>query len=83
VIINKYCLLTPFTWNLLEVISASPNRHRKYNINTNHFEDDHEENNDWDDDPNADNEEPERKWSDLKMLPGFARNPVLVSSQAT
>jgi len=78
-IIEKYHLLAPFTWNLLETISASPNKHCKYNIKTDKFEDDHEERDDWDDDPNANNEEPERKWDDLKMQQGFSRNPVLVS----
>jgi len=79
VIVNKYRLLSPFTWNLLETISASPNRYRKYNIKTNHFEDDHEKNDDWNDDPNADDDEPERTWNGMKMPEGFSRNPVLVS----
>ena len=77
VILDKYSQLAPFTWNLLETISASPNKHRKYNTATNEFEDDIEEKDDWDDDPNHDDEEPERKW-DLKTLQGFSRNPVLV-----
>ena len=29
VIVKKYRLLAPFTWTLLETISASPNKHRK------------------------------------------------------
>ena len=78
-ILDKYHQLAPFTWNLLETISASPNRHRKYNAKTNEFEDD-EEVEDWDDDPNCD-EEAERKW-DLKTPQGFSRNPVLVSGRA-
>jgi hypothetical protein len=78
-ILEKYRLLAPFTWNLLETISASPNKHRKYNIKTDRFEDDQEERDDWDDDPNADNEEPEGRWDDLKTPMGFSRNPVLVS----
>jgi hypothetical protein len=56
VILDKYHQLAPFTWNLLETISASPNRHRKYNVKTNKFEDDEEQkedsDSDWDDDPN-------------------------------
>jgi hypothetical protein len=76
VILDKYHQLAPFTWNLLETISASPNKHRKYNTKTNDFEDDEEEK-DWDDDPNCDDEGPERKW-DLKTPQGFSRNPVLV-----
>jgi hypothetical protein len=76
VIVDKYHQIAPFTWNLLETISASPNRHRKYNAKINEFEDDEEEKDDWDDDPNCD-EEPERKW-DLKTPQGFSRNPVLV-----
>jgi len=60
VILDKYCQLAPFTWNLLETISASPNRHRKYNTKTNNFEDGDEEKDDWDDDPNRDDEELER-----------------------
>ena len=39
VILDKYSQLAPFTWNLLETISASPNKHRKYNTVTNEFED--------------------------------------------
>lgn len=77
VILNKYSQLAPFTWNLLETISASPNKHCKYNTVTNEFEDDNEAKDDWDDDPNHDDEEPERKW-DLKTPQGFSRNPVLV-----
>ena len=80
VILDKYHQLAPFTWNLLETISASPNRHRKYNVKTDEFEDDEEEKDDWDDDPNCDdNEEPERKDPSLKTPQGFSRNPVLVS----
>jgi hypothetical protein len=81
VILDKYRQLAPFTWNLLETISASPNRHRKYNAKTNDFEEDDEEKDDWDDDPNCDDEEPERKW-DLKTPQGFSRNPVLVGCRA-
>ena len=40
VILDKYHQLAPFTRNLLETISASPNRHRKYNVKTDKFEDD-------------------------------------------
>ncbi|KDR71952.1 hypothetical protein GALMADRAFT_213446 [Galerina marginata CBS 339.88] len=75
-ILEKYHALAPFTWNLLETISASPNKHRKYNIKTDNFEDDKEERNDWDDDPNGDDEEPERKWDDLKTPWGFLQNPT-------
>jgi hypothetical protein len=81
VILDKYRQLAPFTWNLLETISASPNRHRKYNAKTNDFEEGDEEKDDWDDDPNCDDEEPERKW-DLKTPQGFSRNPVLVGCRA-
>ena len=77
-IANKYRLLAPFTWNLLETISASPNKYRKYNLKTTFFENDHEKNDDWNDDPNADDEDPERKWNDFTSE-GFSRNPVLVS----
>lgn len=77
VILDKYHQLAPFTWTLLETISASPNRHRKYNAKTNEFEGDEEENDDWNDDPNCDDDEPEKKW-DLKMPQGFSRNSVLV-----
>jgi len=34
-ILKKYRVLAPFTWQLLETISASPNKHRKYNVDTN------------------------------------------------
>ena len=37
VILDKYHQLAPFMWNLLETISASPNRHHKYNSKTNEF----------------------------------------------
>jgi hypothetical protein len=77
VILDKYHQLAPFICNLLETISASPNRHRKYNIETNEFEDDEEEKDDWDDDPNCDDEKPEREWN-FKKPQGFLRNPVLV-----
>ena len=74
VILDKYHQLAPFTWNLLETISASPNRHCKYNSKTNEFEDEEEDGDDWDDDPNCDDEEPERKW-DLKTPQGFFTQP--------
>ena len=81
VILDKYHQLAPFTWNLLETISVSPNRHRKYNSKTNEFEDKEEDGDDWDDDPNRDDEESERKW-DLKTPQGFSRNPILVGYSA-
>ena len=81
VILDKYHQLAPFTWDLLETVSASPNRHRKYNAETNSFEDDDEQKEDWDDDPNCGDEESERKW-DLKTPHGFSRNPVLVRCRA-
>lgn len=77
VILDKYHQLAPFICELLETISASPNRHHKYNAKMNEFEEDDDEKDDWDDDPNCDDEEPERKW-DLKTPQGFSRNPVLV-----
>ena len=80
VIVDKYHQLAPFTWNLLETISALPNRHCKYNAKINEFEDDEVGGDDWDDDPNCD-EEPEGKW-DLKTPHGFSRNPVLVGHRA-
>ena len=70
VILDKYHQLAPFTWNLLETISASPNRHCKYNSKMNEFEDEEEDGDDWDNDPDRDDEEPERKW-DLKTPQGF------------
>ena len=76
VILDKYHQLAPFMWNLLETISASLNRHCKYNAKMNKFEDD-EEVDDWDDNPNCDDEELERKW-DLKTPQNFSCNPVLV-----
>ena len=77
VILDKYHQLAPFICELLETISALPNRHHKYNAKMNEFEEDDDEKDDWDDDPNCDDEEPERKW-DLKTPQGFSRNPVLV-----
>ena len=60
VILDKYHQLAPFMLNLLETISALPNRHHKYNSKTNEFEDEEEDGDDWDNDPNCDDEEPER-----------------------
>lgn len=81
ILVEKYRSLAPFMWGILHTFSASPNDYRKRQTRENDRGATEDE--DWADDPNANEETDEQQdgttpsfWDDYK---GFSRNPIFVS----
>lgn len=74
---QKYQTLAPFTWQLLYVFTASPNKYRKQKQGQGPSQKADDE--DWYDNPNIDSEEENPLSEAAAATPeGFARNPHLV-----
>lgn len=69
----------PFTWGMLEMFSASPNRHRKSKKVQDEDCSSKEDKDDWNDDPNLDEDDPAAlKNESAPQFKGFSRNPFYV-----
>jgi len=76
-IMEKYQKHAPFTWSILYKFAASPNKWRKETVKGSASGEDADDQ-DWEDDPNLDDDKPEKTWRVPSMPEGFSRNPVLV-----